>query len=49
MNFHKETIKFTLNKKKVSSIENLNVRLSEFLRESQKIRKPKNQRNKSWL
>ena len=38
MNFHKETIKFTLNKKKVSSIENLNVRLSEFLRESQKIK-----------
>ena len=38
MNIHKDTLNFTLNKKKVSSIENLNVRLSEFLRENQKIK-----------
>ena len=38
MNIHKNTLNFTLNKKKVSSIENLNVRLSEFLRENQKIK-----------
>ena len=38
MNIHKNTLNFTLNKKKVSSIENLSVRLSEFLRESQNIK-----------
>ena len=38
MNIQRETIKFTLNQKKVSTIENLSVRLSEFLRENQKIK-----------
>ena len=38
MNIQRETIKFTLNEKKVSTIENLSIRLSEFLRENQKIK-----------
>ena len=38
MNIQRETIKFTLNKKKVSSIEKLSLRFSEFLRENQKIK-----------
>ena len=38
MNIQRETIKFILNQKEVSSIDNLSLRLSEYLRENQKIK-----------
>ena len=38
MNIQRKTIKFTLNQNKISSIDNLSLRLSEYLRENQKIK-----------